>query len=320
MGSANVAVNSWLSDRERFADLFNGTLFDGKQLIHPEDLEDLDRETDILITGKSGKTRGLQRYRDIAKRWKGGSDLMVLACESQAKIHYAMPVRNMLYDSLTYTDQIRQLWGKSADRSGMTGEEYLSSFRKSDRIYPVITLVFYYDLKPWDGPTDLYGMFGLLENGVADNIIRKYVPNYHINLLDAGAVRNLKHFQTDLQQIFGVLKYRGNKTGLQNYMQENRDYFTRVNVDAYQALCAFLHSEKMLKEIKDSGKDVKIDMCQALEELYQDGVKEGREEGIAEGIAAVISNMLKSGMSITDIKKYTDADDRVIEQVQKDLK
>lgn len=320
MGSANVAVNSWLSDRERFADLFNGTLFDGKQLIHPEDLEDLDRETDILITGKSGKTRGLQRYRDIAKRWKGGSDLMVLACESQAKIHYAMPVRNMLYDSLTYTDQIRQLWGKSADRSGMTGEEYLSSFRKSDRIYPVITLVFYYDLKPWDGPTDLYGMFGLHENGVADNIIRKYVPNYHINLLDAGAVRNLKHFQTDLQQIFGVLKYRGNKTGLQNYMQENRDYFTRVNVDAYQALCAFLHSEKMLKEIKDSGKDVKIDMCQALEELYQDGVKEGREEGIAEGIAAVISNMLKSGMSITDIKKYTDADERVIEQVQKDLK
>ena len=103
-------------------------------------------------------------------------------------------------------------------------------------------------------------------------------------------------------------------------MQENKDYFTRVNVDAYQALCAFLHSEKMLKEIKDSGKDVKIDMCQALEELYQDGVKEGREEGIAEGIAAVISNMLKSGMSITDIKKYTDADERVIEQVQKDLK
>ena len=187
----------------------------------------------------------------------------------------------------------------------MTGEEYLSSFRKSDRIYPVITLVFYYDLKPWDGPTDLHGMFGLYENGVAGNIIRKYVPNYHINLLDAGAVRDPKRFQSDLQQIFGVLKYRGNKTRLQNYMQENRDYFTCVNADTYQALCAFLHSEKMLKEIKDSGKDVKIDMCKALEELYQDGVKEGREEGIA----AVILNMLKSGMSIPDIKKYTGADD-----------
>ena len=320
MGNANVAVNSWLSDRERFADLFNGTLFDGKQLIHPEDLEDLDRETDILITEKNGKTRGLQRYRDIAKRWKDGSDLVVLACESQAKIHYAMPVRNMLYDSLTYTDQIRQLWKNSTDRSWMTGEEYLSSFRKSDRIYPVITLVFYYDLKPWDGTTDLYGMFGLHENGIAGNIIRKYVPNYHINLLDAGAVRDPNRFQSDLQQIFGVLKYRGNKNGLQNYMQENKDYFTRVNVETYQALCAFLHSEKMLKEINDSGKDVKINMCQALEELYQDGIKEGREEGREEGIAAVISNMLKNGMSITDIKKYTGADDHVIAQVQKDLK
>ena len=128
--------------------------------------------------------------------------------------------------------------------------------------------------------------------------------------------RGWRCFQSDLQQIFGVLKYRGNKTGLQNYMQENRDYFTRVNADTYQALCAFLHSEKMLKEIKDSGKDVKIDMCQALEELYQDGIKEGREEGIA----AVISNMLKSGMSITDIKKYTGADDRMIAQMQQDLK
>ena len=57
-------------------------------------------------------------------------------------------------------------------------------------------------------------------------------------------------------------------------------------------------------------------MCKALEELYQDGVKEGREEGIA----AVILNMLKSGMSIPDIKKYTGADDRMIAQVQKDLK
>ena len=186
MGNANVAVNSWLSDRERFADLFNGTLFDGEQIIHPEDLENLDRETDILLTEKNGKTRGLQRYRDIVKRWKGGSDLIVLACESQAKIHYAMPVRNMLYDSLTYTDQIRQLWKDSANRSGMTGDEYLSSFWKSDRIYPVITLVFYYDLKPWDGPTDLYDMFRLRENGAAGNMVRKYVPNYHINLLDAG--------------------------------------------------------------------------------------------------------------------------------------
>lgn len=69
MGKTNVAVNRWLADNERFADLFNGFMFHGKQIIKPEDLENLDREADILITDKSGKTRGVQRYRDIIKRW-----------------------------------------------------------------------------------------------------------------------------------------------------------------------------------------------------------------------------------------------------------
>ena len=103
MGKANVAVNRWLSDKERFADLFNGFLFHGKQIIQPEELENLDREADILITDKSGKARGVQRYRDIIKRWKKDMELVVLACESQKKVHYAMPVRNMLYDSLAYS-------------------------------------------------------------------------------------------------------------------------------------------------------------------------------------------------------------------------
>ena len=68
MGKRNAAVNNWLSDNRRFADLFNGAVFDGKQIIRPEELEDLDRETDIVISGKSGMSKGVQRYRDIVKR------------------------------------------------------------------------------------------------------------------------------------------------------------------------------------------------------------------------------------------------------------
>ncbi len=50
MGKADIAVKNWLSDRERFADLFNGTVFGGRQVVLPEELEDMDRETDIIIT------------------------------------------------------------------------------------------------------------------------------------------------------------------------------------------------------------------------------------------------------------------------------
>lgn len=52
MGKADIAVKNWLNDNERFADLFNGTVFDGQQIILPDELENLDREADILITDK----------------------------------------------------------------------------------------------------------------------------------------------------------------------------------------------------------------------------------------------------------------------------
>ena len=141
MGRADVAVNRWLEDNERFASLCNGVVFGGQQVIKPEELENLDRETDILLADKGGKTKGMERRRDIIKRWKKG----ILACESQDKIHYAMPVRCMLYDGVTYTDQIRELrrrYGKNRkekESQSLTAEEYLSGFRKDDVIYPVIS-------------------------------------------------------------------------------------------------------------------------------------------------------------------------------------
>ena len=49
-------------------------------------------------------------------------------------------------------------------------EEFLSGFNKEDKIYPVITLVFYYDTKEWDAAKDLYDMMGL-----ADEIKKTYV-------------------------------------------------------------------------------------------------------------------------------------------------
>ena len=89
MGTGNTVVKRWLKRKERFADLFNGQLFDGRQVILPEDLEPVDSEADILVTDKSGRKRELQRYRDIVMQWKKGPLLVILGCENQAKIHYA---------------------------------------------------------------------------------------------------------------------------------------------------------------------------------------------------------------------------------------
>lgn len=286
MGKSDTAVNAWLGDNERFADLFNGVLFEGEQVIRPEELREM--------------------------------DLAVFACETQSKVHYAMPVRNMLYDSLTYMDQIKALWKQNMPKGGqkkstLTEEEYLSRFRKEDRLCPVITLVFYYDLERWDGPRDLGDMLQCVKLPGEKKSLSRYIPNYHLNLVDAGSMEDENLFHTDLHQVFGMLKYRNRKEELRSYMGQHRDYFGSVDLETYRALRAFLHSEKMLKDVACTEKEVRIDMCQALEDIYSDGIREGKAEGKAEGIAAVIGNMLRAGLSDADIRRYAGVTDREIQ-------
>ena len=108
-------------------------------------------------------------------------------------------------------------------------------------------------------------------------------------------------FHSDLQQIFGVLNYRSEKEKLQSYMKENREYFENVDVDTYQAMREFLHSERQLKSVvKAKGKEERINMCKALEDIYNDGVERGREEGREEGIEALIGTCRDLGVSRED--------------------
>ena len=49
MGTGNTVVKQWLKRKERFADLFNGQIFDGRQVICAEDLESVDSEVCFMM-------------------------------------------------------------------------------------------------------------------------------------------------------------------------------------------------------------------------------------------------------------------------------
>lgn len=50
-------------------------------------------------------------------------------------------------------------------------------------------------------------------------ILKKYVQNYRINLIDVGNLKNLERFQTDLQEIFGMIQCKGSKEKLIEYLR-----------------------------------------------------------------------------------------------------
>lgn len=130
------------------------------------------------------------------------------------------------------------------------------------------------------------------------DILKKYVPNYYINLIEPERIEDLSCFDMDLQIIFGMLKYRKDKKGLSEYIQKNREFFSKVDEETFQALKTMLGSNKRLQMVEAEtakGDGGGFDMCQALEELYQDGVNEGMERGIEQGIKALIQDYMEEG-------------------------
>ncbi len=91
---------------------------------------------------------------------------------------------------------------------------------------------------------------------------------------------------------------------------------TDTEAETYYALQSFLHSEKILKEVEISQGKERIDMCQALEELYADGVKAGEKTGRTQERLEIISKMLQENFSASTIKKCTDATDEELQNVR----
>ena len=179
-------------------------------MVRSEELEFADSESDILMEDKNGKMKAVQRYRDVIMKWSDHTELMVFACENQSFVHYGMPIRMMLYDSLSYMEQMRELWGNRKP----VGETYPEKIQKK------------------------YG-----------DVLQKYISNYRMNLIDLGKVQHLERFHSDLQYIFGMLQYRGDKHALQQYVWEHKDYFRKLDMDTFHVVQEFTHSKTLFQKV-----------------------------------------------------------------------
>ena len=332
MGKADVNVNIWLSEKKRFANLFNGVIYGGRQVILPEDLEEVNPVSSVSVKNRTGKTKNMKKYRDIIMKWRNQATFVLLANESQDMVHYAMPHKVMLYDGMDYETQIRNNWKNFNDRrkqnkktgqplEHLTAGEYLSRFRKKDRLIPIISLVFYYGSEPWDGPVDLYDMFQLEGTKEENEILEKYLPNYKINLVDAERLKDVEKFSDDLQVILTMLRYRDSKEELTDYINENKKFFQNVDYETSQAMKAFLNMKQIPGEAEH--KEEMVDMCKAIQEMYDDGVKDGIQQGVEQGrtelLKEQIQRKLKKEKTPDQIAEELEESVEVIEKIIKEM-
>ena len=199
----------------------------------------------------------------------------------------------------------------------LTAGEYLSQFRKKDRLIPIISLVFYYGSEPWDGPVDLYDMFQLESTKEENEILEKYLPNYKINLVDAERLEDVEKFSDDLQVILTMLRYRDSKEELTDYINENKKFFQNVDYETSQAMKAFLNMKQIPGEAEH--KEEMVDMCKAIQEMYDDGVKDGIQQGKIELLKEQIQRKLKKEKTPTQIAEELEESVEVIEKIIKEM-
>ncbi len=280
MAELDLCIKNLLKDRAKFADMFNAEVFGGKQVLKAEDLTPVSEESGIVIIDRKGMKRTIQRRRDVAMMASAGICFILVAAEGQQSIHYGMPVRNMVYDSLDYTEQLQGLERKHKENGDrLEGAEYLSGITKDDRLIPVITLNLYYGSEPWDGPLSLYDMMGFDSSFAGSEELKKFLPDYRINIVDMRRTENLNQYRTSLQHVFAMVKYNSEKEKLYEYARSHREEIRNLDDDSLMALTALLGEQKRLMKIlkSENGKE-RGDMCKAIDDLIADGNELGKQQ------------------------------------------
>ena len=279
MGKTDIVTKDYTEDNRVLADAFNVLVYEGKPVIRPEKLRPLD-PTMIGVPYNANETElPVQKLRDSLKcltiMEDDNATYLLLGLENQTNIHYAMPVRDMLYDALQYTAQVEKITKerrntkdpKTVSGKKLSGAEYLSGFGKDDKLMPIITAVLYFGEGKWDGPRSLHEMLAL-----HDPKLLSFVSDYKMNLITPEDTPDeiIDRLDSSLREVLYFIKYSKDKAKLMELTQTDPRF---KNLERKAA--------RVIKTVTGVEVDVEneeepVNMCQAMRELLEDANNEGR--------------------------------------------
>ena len=191
---------------------------------------------------------------------------LMIGIENQTDIHYAMPVKNMIYDALEYGKQVSRRAKEHKEAKDTKGAEFLSGFTKEDKLKPVITLVVYWGTKKWNAPRSLKEMF----EDVSEDVLQ-FVSDYKVNLIVPKEIKDFTKFKTELGK---ALKYI-------SVVDQKEEYKELTKQEEYQDVnkeTAILLKEVAGINVKVKKEEEKVNMCKALQDITDEAIEKGRAE------------------------------------------
>lgn len=210
-------------------------------------------------------------------KFVGNTGYLLIGIENQAEVHYAMPVRNMLYDALTYTRQISNIRRKHRKRGeALSSAEFLSGLTAKDKLVPVVTLVVYWGQDAWNAPCSLHEMLEPV-----DEEVLSYINDYRINLVNPHQMqeRDFEKLSGSLSTVMRFIKASVGEKEMLKLLEEFREEFSGVDRDAAEVIRVCTNIEVKMDE---EGRG--INMCKAWDEHWESGREKGMRQGMKRGM------------------------------------
>ena len=227
--------------------------------------------------------------------------IVLIGIEAQTNVHYAMPVKTMIYDALNYGDQVNGAKKRhQKNKDYKSSEEFLSGFTYDDKLTPVITITLYLGTSKWDGPRSLIEMMPQM-----DERVFPLINDYKINLLNPLEITDFSMFETGLRPLFEVLKNASDERKL-NALITTDDIFKKVDVETIAAMNLFAGTDIEYEE-----KEEVINVCKAWEDHKKLGIQEGMHQGetkmlftlVTKGKLDIDTAAEEAGVSVSEFEK-----------------
>lgn len=279
MAEKDITEKVLESYNDVFSDIVNVLLFEGKEVLEPDGLEEQAPRSYYKADG-----RVHEMERDVVKCWRlGNIRIACVGIENQTGADLDMTLRVIGYDGAEYRAQL------------------LPDSTAKAR-YPVITLVLYFGYEQhWNRPVRL------LERLEVPEILMPFVSDYRINLFEIAYMREeqVELFKSDFRI---VADYFVQKRNYGDYDPEPME-FTHVQ-ETLQLLSVMTGDHRFEEACNDNREGGPHNMCEVLDRIENRGIQQGIEQGIQQGendFAELMSSLFAQGR-IEDAKRV--AEDR----------
>ena len=245
--TSDSACRTFLSNDVNFASFINVVVFEGEQLIRPENLVRYENDTAFIINDLK-RAEDKKRRRDIVVKSDINGIYCILGVEHQSSVDQAMVVRCAIYEMLEYLKQLEN-------------KEY-------KRLVPQIMVAFYTGPKKWNVPVKLSDYFEIPEE------LKKYINDWKIILVDVKEMDTSKISDEQTRYFIEAIQamYKGSYEDLKRLKRMKKENFL------YAAIIT-----GSIDQVENVLEGDEIDMCEGMERMAEGFRKEGEVRGVIRG-------------------------------------